>query len=167
MCYTNIVQIFKADFILPTNPRQFATRRMSEQLMANASWRGFVLRSEMEYHDYANLFPMMNTEEIKMLCQDMQEHGYDVSQPITLFNGLILDGRNRQKAADTVGIVPEYEEYTGNDPLAFVISHNLHRRHLNETQRAIVANRLANMRQGERTDIEPSANLPKSAAAPR
>lgn len=35
------------------------------------------------------------------------------------------------------------------------------RRHLNETQRAGVAAKLANMRQGERTDLEPSANLPK------
>jgi hypothetical protein len=33
------------------------------------------------------------------------------------------------------------------------------RRHLNESQRAVIAARLANMRQGERTDLQPSANL--------
>ena len=34
-------------------------------------------------------------------------------------------------------------------------------RHLNESQRAVVAGRLATMKQGQRTDLEPSANLPK------
>jgi N6-adenosine-specific RNA methylase IME4 len=47
------------------------------------------------------------------------------------------------------------------DPLAFVVSANLRRRHLDAGQRAIVGNSIANMRQGERTDLEPSADLPK------
>jgi len=40
-------------------------------------------------------------------------------------------------------------EYTGNDLLKFIISVNLHRRHLNETQRAVIASRIANIRLGE------------------
>jgi site-specific DNA-methyltransferase (adenine-specific) len=47
-----------------------------------------------------------------------------------------------------IGLVPEYEEYTGEDALQYVISKNLHRRHLNETQRAGVASRMANMEHG-------------------
>jgi len=53
----------------------------------------------------------------------------------------------------------------GTDPVAFVLSINLHRRHLTESQRSSVAAKLANMRQGERTDLEPSANLPKVSQA--
>jgi hypothetical protein len=49
---------------------------------------------------------------------------------------------------------------------AFFVSLNLHRRHLNESQRAMVAGKLANMRQGERTDVEPSANLPDVVSQP-
>jgi N6-adenosine-specific RNA methylase IME4 len=51
------------------------------------------------------------------------------------------------------------------DPLAFVLSKNLSRRHLSESQRAIVAGRLANMRRGERTDVGPSANSQKMSTA--
>ncbi len=72
----------------------------------------------------------------------------------------ILDGRNRERAAREVGIEPVYVEYKGDDPLGYVISTNVDRRHLTESQRAMGAARLANMRQGERTDIEPSADLP-------
>jgi hypothetical protein len=47
-----------------------------------------------------------------------------------------------------LGIEPKTIEYTGNDPLAFVLSKNLHRRHLSESQRAMIAEELANMRHG-------------------
>lgn len=99
----------------------------------------------MEYHEYSELFPMMNREEMAALCEDMRQNGYDKTSPIVLFGGKILDGRNRQLAADTAGVIPTYTEYTGTTPLEFVIRHNLKRRHLNETQRAVIAGKLANM----------------------
>ena len=101
----------------------------------------------MEYHEYANLFPMMSSAEIKELCADMVANGYDETSPIVIFEGKILDGRNRQLAADTAGVTPNYIDFTGDDPVAFVIRHNLHRRHLNETQRAVIASKIANMQQ--------------------
>ena len=66
--------------------------------------------------------------------------------------------------AQQAGVEIETREFgslpgDGSDPLAFVVSTNLHRRHLTESQRASVAARLANMRQGARTDREPRANL--------
>lgn len=99
----------------------------------------------MEYHELANIFPMMSADEFSALLSDMARNGYDQTAPIILYDGKILDGRNRQKAADEIGLKPFYQDYQGNDPLGFVIRHNLNRRHLNESQRAIIAARLANM----------------------
>jgi len=56
-------------------------------------------------------------------------------------------------------------DYRDNDPLAFIISMNVKRRHLDESQRSLIASRLANMRLGERTDLQPSANLRKVSQA--
>jgi ParB-like chromosome segregation protein Spo0J len=80
-----------------------------------------------------------------------------------LFHGEILDGRNRYKASIDAGVEALFTDFEGDDEgaLNFVIRHNLHRRHLSETQRAVVASRLANIKSGDRTDLEPSANLRK------
>jgi ParB-like chromosome segregation protein Spo0J len=110
-------------------------------------------------HEIANLFPLMSGEEFVALKADIKENG--LKNPVILLDGKILDGRNRFKACQEVGVKAITQDYDGNDPLADVISWNLKRRHLNETQRASVAAKLANMRQGERTDMEPSANLRK------
>jgi hypothetical protein len=64
-----------------------------------------------------------------------------------------------------VPVTPRFETYQGDNPLALVISLNLRRRHLNESQRAMIAAKLSTMRQGERTDLKPSANLQKVAQA--
>lgn len=56
-----------------------------------------------------------------------------------------MDGRNRFKACEELGVKPEFLEYSGNDPLSDVISWNLKRRHLSESQRGIIAASLANM----------------------
>jgi len=52
--------------------------------------------------------------------------------------GQILDGRNRWKAAQDAGVEPTRIEYEGDDPLGYVVRHNLNRRHLNASQRAVI-----------------------------
>ena len=91
----------------------------------------------MEFHEYANLFPMMNKDEFKGLIDDIQENGQLLS--IIRYESQILDGRNRFRACVALGIDPIVEDYVGDDPLGFVISTNLHRRHLSSSQRACLA----------------------------
>lgn len=87
----------------------------------------------------------MSADEFSALLSDMAKNGYDKTAPIILCEGKILDGRNRYRAAEELGVIPVYQDFVGDDPLEFVIRHNLIRRHLNESQRAIIAGRLANM----------------------
>lgn len=100
----------------------------------------------MKYHEYANLFPMMPESDLMRLAEDIKEKGQ--SDPVITLDGMILDGRNRYKACEINGITPRCEEYTGDDPLGFVISHNLHRRHLDETQRGVVGAKIADLPHG-------------------
>lgn len=111
----------------------------------------------MRHHKYADIFPMMTDEELAALVQDMRQNGYDESSPIVTIGDEILDGRNRYKAAQIAGVVPVFVEFHGDDPLAYVIRHNLNRRHLNESQRAVIAARLANMEHGGNRRVQ-SAN---------
>jgi len=98
----------------------------------------------MEFHEISSVFPLMNELEIEDLSIDIKNNG--LNHPIMLYEGKILDGRNRYIACLKVGIKPHFEDWkNGGSPVDYVISENLKRRHLNETQRAIVAAKLANM----------------------
>jgi Homeodomain-like domain len=119
--------------------------------------------TELSAHPLANLFPLMNEADFTALRDDIAGQG--LLEPLWLYEGQILDGRNRYNACKALGIQPQVRTYQGNDPLGFVLSMNLVRRHLNESQRALVAADVATMRQGERTDLEPSANLQKVSQA--
>lgn len=113
-------------------------------------------------HPLANLFPMIEGAEFDELVASIKASG--LREPIIVLDGQVLDGRNRQAACEIAGVDCVYQPFPADgDALAFVIDKNLTRRHLNESQRAMVAARLANMRQGERTDLKPSANLQKVA----
>ena len=59
-----------------------------------------------------------------------------------------LDGRNRYRACLRAGVEPRYRDYEGDDPCGFVVSANIRRRHLDESQRALIAAKLANMTRG-------------------
>lgn len=104
-----------------------------------------------EYHELANLFPLMDESQYSDLVADIKENG--LVESIVLHEGKILDGRNRYNACNDAGVEPNFVEYEGEDALSYVISLNLNRRHLNESQRAMIGARLANMKSGTRTDL--------------
>jgi len=113
----------------------------------------------MEAHPIADLFPVMSAGEYKPFLADIRANGQ--REPIWTYKGQILDGRNRWRACTELGILPQVREYDGDvDGLpAFVVSLNLHRRHLNESQRALVGAKLANLDNGQRAT---SANVRSS-----
>ena len=88
-------------------------------------------------HELAKFFPPMQGEEFKALCQDVKDNG--LKNPIVLKDDKILDGSNRARACEEVGVRPKYENFNGGDPLEYVISQNVLRRHLTSSQRSILA----------------------------
>lgn len=93
--------------------------------------------ADVPFHDAAAVFPMMLEDDFDGLVEDIREHG--LLEPIELFDGRVLDGRNRYRACLLAGVEPRYIEVHPDDPVAYVVSKNLHRRHLKESQRAMVA----------------------------
>ena len=86
-------------------------------------------------HPICLLIPSADEDELQDLTDDVRAHG--LIDPIVLFEGMILDGRNRSAACERAGVEPRYAQFRGGreDALILVISHNLKRRHL--TKQAI------------------------------
>lgn len=102
----------------------------------------------IRFHEYANLFPMLSGEALEAFQEDVRKNG--VREPIVMHDGKLLDGRNRYMAARACGIEYPVTDFAGDDPLAYVVSLNLTRRHLTESQRAMVAAKLAKLDHGQR-----------------
>ncbi len=103
--------------------------------------------TDLEFHPLANIFPLIDGSAYQELLADVLKHG--VREPVWLYQGQILDGRNRYRAAQAMGVECQFRDFDGDDAAAFVVSLNLHRRHLSESQRAMVAAKLANIQAGD------------------
>ena len=107
---------------------------------------------------------MVEGDELLELCADIKDRG--LQQPIVIWrDGSLLDGRNRLLACYRTNQEVVLERYEGDDPVQFRLSANLHRRHLNQGQKAMVALKVeeifaeeAKKRQGTRTDLQPRPN---------
>src|SRR5262245_66469437 len=106
----------------------------------------------MKFHPLANIFPLVEGPDFDELVADIREHG--LYEPIVVYGGKILDGRNRLRACIAAGIEPTFTAYAGDDPIAYVVSLNLRRRHLDESQRAMVAAKLATLKLGDNQHSE-------------
>jgi N6-adenosine-specific RNA methylase IME4 len=121
----------------------------------------------MQPHPAAALFPLLEGAALDALAADIQVHGLRV--PIVIHpDGRVLDGRNRLRACEAVGVTPARETWTGElgSEVDYVISLNLARRHLDESQRAMVGARLATLPRGRKDTNAPigAFNQPEAAA---
>jgi hypothetical protein len=104
-----------------------------------------------KFHPLADIFPLPHkwSPEFLAFAEDVRVRGLLV--PVTMFQGMVLDGRVRVLACDKAGveIAPDMRvDYVGNDPEGFVIAMNNHRRHLPVGVRAFIALRRANSSRG-------------------
>ena len=116
-------------------------------------------------HSVAELFPEMDAESYAALKADIAAHGQ--AEPIVLWKKQLIDGRHRLRACNELNVKPIVADIpASDDPLAYVISHNLHRRHLSTSQRAMVAAKIATLSHGgDRRSADQEANLPLENAA--
>ena len=95
-------------------------------------------------HPSTDVFPMMTAEELAELGADIKANR--LQEQIKFYQDgdakVVIDGRNRLEAMEQVGIDPSSDSFkeidTGNgfDLAAYIISLNIHRRHLTKTQQA-------------------------------
>lgn len=97
----------------------------------------------MKTHPAADIFPLLEGDAYDSFKADVKANG--LRFPIVLYEGKVLDGRNRLRACRDLGIEPKTVSPAIKDPVAFVVSANLARRHLDESQRAMCAARLVPM----------------------
>jgi len=90
----------------------------------------------IELHPLCTYFPRMSDAEFISLKENIQANGQ--THPIYTLDGMILDGGNRYRALCELGIAPVIIEYTGSNPTQFILSSNLHRRHLTQGQSAAI-----------------------------
>lgn len=98
-------------------------------------------------HEAADAFAMIEEDEFAQLKQNIEHNG--LLEPVVMFQGAILDGRNRWRACRELGIEPEVVEWRPTGPLdspeGFVVAKNIMRRHISKSQRAAHAARLYGM----------------------
>lgn len=136
---------------------------------------------EYPVHPVASLFPMIDDDALNALAEDIKKNGQ--REPIIVAyldeamidEPVVIDGRNRHAACKLAGIEPEFKfvmslndrELSPQVIADWIISHNLHRRHLTTSQKAMVGQGYlaylkeeAKKRQGERRDL---GNIPPNS----
>lgn len=89
-----------------------------------------------ELHPLCTLFPRMSGAEFDALVADVTANG--LQNPIVLFDDMVLDGGNRYRACQVADVEPRFVQFTGDSIVSFVLSANLHRRHMSAGQQAAI-----------------------------
>lgn len=120
-----------------------------------------------DVHPAAALFPLIGGDEYQAFLDDIRTNGQ--RKKIVRIGALILDGRNRLRACLDLKIEPKFRTFgsdlgDGTDPIAFVISENIARRHLNETQRSFVGAELVPMYEAQAKERQREGGRGKGSA---
>ena len=99
---------------------------------------------DVEFHEFCLMFPNADQQDFDGLVEDIALNG--LLEPIMLFEGKILDGRTRYLACKVTNTPPTFMPFTGDsdEAYSYVVSKNLHRRHLTNVQRAFMVAKLKN-----------------------
>ena len=119
--------------------------------------------TELTSHPAADIFPQMNASDYRKLKADIEKNR--LHEEIITYKGQILDGRHRYRACTEAGIDTRFRNYEGDDPVGFVLSINLHRRHLSPSQRAMIAAGLATSKHGGQRSKAQNCALTHAQAA--
>lgn len=113
---------------------------------------------QLQFHPVSEIFPSMPAADFDALVADITANG--LREPIHVLGNSVVDGRHRYRACLHAGVEPQFVVVPeGTDLNALVISLNLRRRHLDESQRAMVAARLETLSHGQRASSARDANL--------
>lgn len=86
-------------------------------------------------HPAAQVFPMLAADELNELADDIKANG--LVHALVVKDGILIDGRNRREACRIAGVDPATVELNGADPIAYILSSNINRRHMTKGQRAM------------------------------
>ncbi len=90
----------------------------------------------MDIHPMANAFPMLTDEELEELTANIQANG--LLHPIVMQAGQLIDGRNRLEACKLAQVEPRFVELEASiSAVDYILSVNIHRRHLTKGQQAM------------------------------
>lgn len=119
----------------------------------------------MKQHPLSSAFPAMPADEYQALVDSITVNG--VLNPITTYEGMVLDGWHRFNAANEAGVKCPMVELDGTDPQAFVIAQNKDRRHIAQGQIALAVAAVYKWRPGAgrpEKNSAPGAGLIKTTA---
>lgn len=116
---------------------------------------------KLEFHPIAETWPLMEGDDFKVFADDIETKGQRLK--IWLYEGKIIDGRNRYLACLDRNIDPQIDTYKGDDPVGFSESLNDRRRHMTVGQRAIAAAKMAKLKPGDNQHTKEVAGKPATS----
>lgn len=119
---------------------------------------------KLSQHPLSAAYPAMEPGDFSALASDIKLHG--LREPITVFEGQILDGWHRYNACLVESVPAEFVEFDEGDPREFVISKNGHRRHLTASQRAAAVVQVSAWRPADKTGSGKVIHTGEAASPP-